>query len=184
MKPARLEFLPARFSVVIWVTATSVALGAALAATVAVRRMQGQAEAIRSEQWDVAQARQNATNQHFNSPPPGAASLAPMTAFQTLHASRWGGCLATIERVDEQGAHLASVTVDLATGMQRIEYRLDSLALVAPVTARLNSEASRAPWTLDSVHSTPRELEMAAPNTPARIRASWVLHLKAGNRRP
>ena len=58
---------------------------------------------------------------------------------------------AVVENLNEPGARLRALTLDVSSNTLRLEYDLDSVVKASAVTAALNAGYEARPWRLDSV---------------------------------
>lgn len=78
----------------------------------------------------------------------------------------------TIESLQQAGAKLSNLSLDLSSGSARMEYTTDSVKSVTEITARLNDGYDSGPWRLESVGA------VSAMSGPVQaVRANWVVRL-------
>lgn len=106
----------------------------------------------------------------------------PRTAIDAQHASAVKAArllqtdinplFTTIEGLQQPGAKLSNLSLDLSSSSARIEYATDSVKSVTEITALLNAGYDAGPWRLESVGAI-----SAMSASGQAVRAVWVVRL-------
>jgi hypothetical protein len=173
----RVDFMPQRRWVHLWMVAAVVCAALVSATTLLVLQNGRQAQVATSR---AAAARLQAKalgmqTQKAAEAEKTDAGLVGLRVASTLLRLDVNPVFSVLENIAEPGARLAAVQFDAHSQQIRLEYNVESLSHAATLTTSLNAGYDAPPWRLEAV--TGVDSAHAPPHGGAAMRASWSSRL-------